>query len=543
MSIAQQKSANKKSAKQKKSKVKRTPLISPLAVLGLALAIAGEIGAVGLVGLSGWFIASCAVAGATAFSTFSYVSPSGGVRTFALLRTGANYGQRLTLHAAALNRLKTIREEFFSAVAIVPSARVRGLRSGDLLGRSMADAETESMRLMRGISPVVVFIIVGSAGVAATWLASPSAGVVLGVALLFSAVLTIVSVRSLRSDSAEADRVRSLRAEAVTAIDAWPEMASLGAVDRLSGRTLDRMGLLTSAQRVASKRTSAAAVRFDLLTVATLAVVIASAWLVDHRDVATLVFVALLATGVLGVGAHLGAAADALLRSRQAKGRRLELTEAETDAEIAAGTSVAAVWSGDELRFDGYQLPASVFGDGNVLAAEVRRGGTLVVIGRSGTGKTTLLSALADRLDRPDVAPIADTSPRVTFVPADDYLFTGTVASNFLLANPELSYSEMDEALEDLLLDRSGVLADTRVGVGGRDLSGGERTRVMLARAVLTRPDVLIIDEPTSGLDADTAGRVLASIRARLPEAVLVLAMHPSAHSTVPSGSEVLTLD
>jgi ATP-binding cassette subfamily C protein CydC len=301
------------------------------------------------------------------------------------------------------------------------------------------------------------------------------------------------------------------------------------------------MTLLTSAQLTAAKRSSAASVRFDLLTALTLGAVVASSWLLDHRDVATLVFVALLATGVLGVGARLGAAADALLRSRQARGRRRVLTAPETDAEAVADTSVVAAWTEDALRFDGYGLPASVFGDARVLAANVRRGGTLVVVGRSGTGKTTLLSAIADHLDRRATA--SGPSPRVAFVPADDYLFTGSVASNFLLANPEATRSDMDEALEDLLLDRSGVAADTRVGVGGRDLSGGERTRVMLARAVLTRPDVLIIDEPTSGLDADTAGHVLASIRARLPEAVLVLAMHPSAHSNVPTGSEVLTLD
>jgi ATP-binding cassette subfamily C protein CydC len=526
-----------------RSAAKRPRLISPMAVLGLALAIAGEVGSVGLVGLSGWFIASCAVAGATAFSTFSYVSPSGGVRSLALLRTGANYGQRLALHSAALQRLKTIREEFFSAIAIVPSARVRGLRSGDLLGRSMADAESESMQLIRGIAPVVVFAIVGAAAVTVTWIASPAAGVVLCVALVLSAVLTGLSVRSLRKDSAEADRLRSLRAEAVTAIDAWPEMASLGAVDRLNERTLDRMGLLTSAQRAASKRSSAASIRFDLLTALTLGAVVASSWLLDHRDVATLVFVALLATGVLGVGAHLGSAADAMLRSRQAAGRRRDLTAPETDAETAADTSVVASWTGHELRFDGYRLPATVFGDARVLAAEVSRGGTLVVVGRSGTGKTTLLDAIVDQLDRSPSSTSTDLRPRVAFVPADDYLFTGTVASNFLLANPDVTTAEMDEALGDLLLDRSGVAADTRVGVGGRELSGGERTRVMLARAVLTRPDVLVIDEPTSGLDADTAGRVLASIRARLPEAVLVLAMHPSAHSNVPSGSEVLTLD
>ena len=77
-----------------------------------------------------------------------------------------------------------------------------------------------------------------------------------------------------------------------------------------------------------------------------------------------------------------------------------------------------------------------------------------------------------------------------------------------------------------MLLDRSGLGPNTRIGVDGRSLSGGEQRRLHIARGLATQPDVLLIDEPTTGLDPPTATYILTAIRRRLPLAVLVLAMH-----------------
>ena len=182
-----------------------------------------------------------------------------------------------------------------------------------------------------------------------------------------------------------------------------------------------------------------------------------------------------------------------------------------------------------------YWLPDTPTRAGRHLGFAVGPGRTLVVTGASGSGKTTLLDAIARTLRQPGAQPEPGA---VTSVLADDYVFTGTVASNVRLADPKAGDGEIGELLASMLLDRSGLEPGTAIGVGGRSLSGGEGRRLHIARALAARPDVLLIDEPTAGLDARTASHVLTAIRRRLPHAVLVLATH-----TLPSDRGALGPD
>jgi hypothetical protein len=127
--------------------------ITLVAAAGLVLAVLAEACSVGLLGLSGWFIASSAVAGATAYSLFSLMDPSGGVRAFAVGRIVTNYFGRDVLHSAALRRITAARLRFYDRAAARPSTH--GAWSGQLLDRVMADADAEGMALIQATTPMV----------------------------------------------------------------------------------------------------------------------------------------------------------------------------------------------------------------------------------------------------------------------------------------------------------------------------------------------------------------------------------------------------
>ena len=499
-----------------------------LASFGLLLAVLAEACSVGLLGLSGWFIAASAVAGAGAYSAFSYLAPSGGVRAFALGRIATGYANRVVLHAAALRRISAARLAVYDQ-----AARSEGVGwSGQSLDRVMADADTTGMALMQATTPVVVAAVMTAGGCVAIVLAGyPLAALTLAAAVIACAVLAAASARRMDDTT----RTRGLlRTELVTAVEAWPEMASLGATDQLAQRTLQRLAAFEGRRNRHAATTARALGSTRAMTAAALLLTV----LLTARSgatIATLVFVGLLAAGVMANAERLVTAASAWVQARQAEAHLASVGEDETRRPEVA-TTFRATYDGRGLAVSGYQLPDTPTRDAREIAFAVSAGQTLIITGPSGSGKTTLTTAIATALRRQPGPAV------VTGVLADDYLFTGTVADNLRLANPTASDADVTDLLTAMALDRVGVEPQTAIGVGGRTLSGGEQRRLHLARALATQPDVLLIDEPTTGLDAATGGQVLHAVRRRLPRVVLVVAMHEPPVDTQPIGPNWATV-
>jgi ATP-binding cassette, subfamily C, bacterial CydC len=515
-----------------RSRRRRAALV---AAAGLLLAVAAEACSVGLLGLSGWFIASSAVAGASASSGFSYLAPSGGVRAFALGRIATGYASRVVLHAAALRRISAARLGFYDHAAAAPSTH--GTWSGQSLDRVMADADTTGMALIQAAAPMLVAAAMTAGGCLAIALAGyPRVGAVLAVAAAVCAALAILAAR--RTDDGSRTR-GALRTELVTAVGAWTELASLGAADQLARRTQERLAAFEGRrlhQAVTTARTLGAA-RAVTAAALLLTVVIATG---SGATVATLVFLALLAAGVMGNAERLVAAAEAWTRSKQAAARLA--SAGDQTRRHGPAPALRATYDRRGMTVSGHRLPATPTRDARQVDFAVATGQTLVVTGASGSGKTTLLDAIAAALRPPATGPQPAV---VTTVLADDYLFTGTVATNVRLANPTATDDDINDLLASMLLDRGGLEPGTEIGVGGRELSGGEQRRLHLARALATRPDLLLIDEPTTGLDPSTATHVLRTIRRRVPHAVLVLAMHepPADPDALGPGWTAVSLD
>ena len=162
------------------------------------------------------------------------------------------------------------------------------------------------------------------------------------------------------------------------------------------------------------------------------------------------------------------------------------------------------------------------------ISFDVRRGDTIAFVGPSGAGKTTLVKLLVglyvpqsgDILYNGHPAATVDLNQlreRIGFVTQDTQLFSGTIRENLLFVNPAATDRECLDVLRqaacDSLLARADRGLDTVIGEGGVKVSGGEKQRLSIARALLRRPHLLVFDEATSSLDSLTEEEIGETIR------------------------------
>jgi ATP-binding cassette subfamily B protein len=179
----------------------------------------------------------------------------------------------------------------------------------------------------------------------------------------------------------------------------------------------------------------------------------------------------------------------------------------------------------------------------NNISFETRVGETIAFVGPSGSGKTTLVKLLVG-LYQPLEGDILyndipskeidldDLREKVGFVTQDTQLFSGTIRENLLFVRPDATDEECMEALQraacQSLLARAPQGLSTVIGEGGVKVSGGEKQRLSIARALLRRPDLLVFDEATSSLDSITEEEITETIRdvSVLKDHVTILIAH-----------------
>lgn len=164
----------------------------------------------------------------------------------------------------------------------------------------------------------------------------------------------------------------------------------------------------------------------------------------------------------------------------------------------------------------------------NNISFDVRRGETIAFVGPSGSGKSTLMKLLVglyrpqegkilyNNLDETEIR-FDDLRNQIGFVTQDTNLFSGTIRENLVFVNPSATETELMDALNKAacqnLLARAEKGLETMIGEGGLKLSGGEKQRLSIARALLRKPKMLLFDEATSALDSLTEEEITDTIR------------------------------
>jgi ATP-binding cassette, subfamily B, multidrug efflux pump len=206
---------------------------------------------------------------------------------------------------------------------------------------------------------------------------------------------------------------------------------------------------------------------------------------------------------------------------------------------------------GVEYRYPGAAAP--VLADVSFTA---RPGEVTALIGSTGAGKTTLLE-LIPRLGDPsagtvllDGVDVRQRDPeelwaRIGMVPQQAYLFSGTIASNLRFGNPDATDAELWSALDVAqgvdFVEAMPKKLDSPIAQGGTNVSGGQRQRLSIARALLRNPGVFLLDDSFSALDLATEARLRAALRARIAGATVILVAQRVA--SVIDAAQIIVLD
>ncbi|RJL32646.1 thiol reductant ABC exporter subunit CydC [Bailinhaonella thermotolerans] len=522
------------------------PHLARLIAAGLA-GVTAELCAVALMASAAWLIARASQQPPLAALSLAIVA----VRAFAVFRGVLRYADRLAGHDATLRALAELRGRVYDSLAraAVPApgrpvaagapggegpARRRtpgkggARRDADALGHMVADVDSLQDLLLRCLLPITsaVAVAVVAAGLALVLL--PAAGLVAAAGLLVAglAVPACAALAARRLGARVAEARDALAARSLDLLDGRFDLAAFGATARVLERAEAETARLARLEGLAG-RVSSIAFGAGVLVQGLTAVGVAGVAIAAGADEVLVAVLALTTLAAFEPVLPLADAAQRLTELRPAARRLAALLEDAPQAPAparAAGPDAAELELRDVTVRYAPDGPAAL--DGVSLRVEPDR--SLAVVGASGAGKSTLLGVLAGLL--PPTSGTALVPPGVRGLTQDAHVFHTSIRANLLLARPAATEDELREAARRTrLLEWVESLPegwDTEVGEGGRPMSGGQRQRLLLTRALLADPGVLVLDEPTEALDHALADRVLAGVLAARRGRATVLVTH-----------------
>jgi thiol reductant ABC exporter CydC subunit len=513
--------------------------------LALASALgAGAIGAgIGLIAVSAWLISRASQHPPESALALAIVA----VQFFGLSKGLLRYGQRLIGHDAAFRALADLRVRVYIRLEALAPAGLPLFRSGDLLARFVDDVESLQDLLVRGIQPFATAALVGATTVVLVWLILPAAGLILLLALALTATVLpwLTGALARRGEVREAEARGELTAATVDLVHGAAELRANGAIDAQLART---QALDSELARVSRARARTAGVGqglgtllFGLAVVGSLLVGITAVHAGRMGDV-MLAVIALVPLAAFELGAGLPAAAQVAQRSRRSLGRSLAVLTADPPVrEPADPHPVGGAPHALRVREVRFRYHAGTPWALDGVDLDLRPGTRVAVVGHSGAGKSTLADVLlrflaydsgSVTLDGIELGDIAGDECRrvVGLVAQDAHIFNGTIEANLRVARSAATRAELREALQRArLLDWIEGLSDglgTEVGEFGSRMSGGQRQRLAVARALLARFPILILDEPGEHLETNTADAILGDLLDATTEQALVLITH-----------------
>ncbi|MGS0497289.1 thiol reductant ABC exporter subunit CydC [Pseudoalteromonas mariniglutinosa] len=520
-------------------------------LLGAFLATLTVLANVGLLAISGWFLAAMAAAGLAGVH-MNYFTPAGVIRFLAIVRTASRYGERLVTHNATFLLLSEIRINVFSTLSKLNNVDLAMSRSADLFNRMQNDVEALDKFYLNVLLPMIVALV--SVPIVLLFMSIYNANVALlcFISLLLVGVALPIMLSKQLQQTAELETKYSatLRAQLSDTLSGLRELAIYQATEqqvaqcrRASERYNQQLFTRHNAE-AHSNGLSLLIVQLSMLG----AIVIITPLVYDGSMVN--VELAMLSLFVLASFETVLTLPNAFIQLPVALSAAQRIFALEDKLPLTTNTThelVAVQPLGLEFKQLSYNYHADNYALSNInfTILPLQK---VAIVGQSGSGKSTLVNLLsglwpqqngAINLLSPDKNIAINTISQqnrcelISIVAQQHHIFDGTIAENLRYAAPDASEAQMYEVCQQAQLTdwlhelKLGL--KTRLGTAGRSLSRGQSRRLALAQALLRTPAILVLDEPTEGLDNQSKHLVMDAILTSMEHCTVISITHDPA--------------
>lgn len=515
--------------------------------LGIILAITSLTASIGLLSLSGWFLAASALVGSSLLFNFFY--PSSGVRGLAIGRTISRYFERLVTHDATFRVLANLRIAVFSKLIPLSPAGLNRYRHSELLNRLVADVDTLDTLYLNLLSPFIsAIMVILFMGIGLSFVSPLLAWVICGslvVLLLIFPTLFYHLGRKLGKIAIESRA--TYRSQFIEWIQLNGEFLLFGVLSKATDRLKQTEQQWLKAQSHESQLgglSNALLMFINGILVTAVIYLSAAAINVPQADnpealIALVVFCVLASLEILmPIGMaflHLGQVLEAAERISEITAQQ-PAVQFNGTAQWKQTEANQPLISFNQVSFSYSPEHEQVL---NHISFEIKKGERIAILGKTGSGKSTIFQLLTRNYDATSGEillngcnikdyPEKTLRQQIAVLSQRVHIFSNTLRENLRFGNPQATDEALSEALAKVnlsyLLEEQGL--DLWLGEGGRPLSGGEQRRLGLARLLLSTADILLLDEATEGLDRDTEQQILKQILSHTQGKTLLMITH-----------------
>ena len=511
--------------------------------LGLLMSLICLIASMSLFGLSGGFLAATALAGVSVASAqaFNFFLPAAGVRFFAIARTATRWAERVLTHEATFRIIGEIRVWLYARLIRLSPRQLQAYHGGDLLNRLTQDIDALNnlyqRLLLPSIAGLISFALLGlvlmlrQATLFWPWL----------LLLLASFLILPWLAWQMGKQPAQAQvlAISRVRRDLLDAIDGLEDFSLHQPAWQQQRATIIEQDAARIALQMRLQRLGAALRALQFLAVGL------AAWAVlgmaASEPTPWLAALVLLTLGSLEAVQALPQAWLELPGTVASAARLSALSEQTPDpAFVTSGPTPTTFPMHLQAVSFAYDPLLPILQDATLV---IPQGCHLALVGPSGGGKTTLMQLIARLIDPQagritlgglDLRELDESTLRshIACAPQEGWMFTAPLADNLRLARPDASEDELWQVLDVVglktMVETWPDGLQTWIEEGGASLSGGQRRRLGLARALLAHAPITLLDEPTEGLDPASEIALIARIRQQLAGRTLIWVSHRS---------------